>query len=631
MRYLLFILFIVPIAVMGQDFKYEQKRIQITESGTVNPKDFKDDFHVSLLHLEAPYPGGENAKESIKSQKLKTAERFPRKPAMGQRNQRGTTDSLTVLQGFPVRFFLNDNPLVGGRPNDNTVAISNDGKLLTSYNTQVWGYDMVQDTYLFDDSQHHPSFGQFMSWYADTTYSLYFPFDPKLIYDPTRDRFILVFLTGRDPDNSGAIVAFSSSNNPSDVWHAYHLSGNPLNDTTWTDYPQMAINGNNLYLTLNQLYPDSSWITGFAQTVIWQMDLDAGFSGASTLDSRIWYGMEYGNQKLRYLRPVKTAMGPEPTDTMYFVCNRPFDVVNDSIFLVRIVGDVADTGASIDVKLVIADTEYGLPPDAIQPNNHVFLTNDARALGAVRINREIHFVGNTVEPNSGKSAIYHGIIMDPDQPEVDGHIITHDTRDFGYPNISFLGLSKEDREMAIFFNHTAADAPAGNSIVYYNNNREYGPVQTLKEGETYVDRIQGTDERWGDYIGIQRKFNETSRVWVAGYFSFGQTSNGTWVSEVAGPRDWTVGVEDKTETKLRLFPNPTANYLSFEFEMPETAVASFQIMDINGRLIQTIARDRVKAGSNQLTFDVTVLSPGTYILHVVEGDNLVFSEKFVKQ
>jgi hypothetical protein len=130
------------------------------------------------------------------------------------------------------------------------------------------------------------------------------------------------------------------------LWHGYWLSGNPFNDDTWTDYPQIAINDNSLYLTLNQLYPDSSWITGFAQTVIWQMDLDAGFSGASELPVKLWSGANYEGSKLRYLHPVKTAMGPE-SDTMYFVANRPFDIENDSVFLIRTVGDVANQGDSI--------------------------------------------------------------------------------------------------------------------------------------------------------------------------------------------------------------------------------------------------------------------------------------------
>jgi hypothetical protein len=624
---------LVPLLGFGQDFTYKVRRLTVDEHWTPDPRKFDDEFFVSVQNLEAPYPGGEVSRNTIAELKKHVAVKYPKVDIQGSSSARGgrSADSLTQIENFPARFFFNDNPLVGGRPNDNTLAISNDGKLLTSWNSQVWGYDTEQDTFLFRDNSKHPSFNQFLNFYADTTFSLYFPFDPKLIYDPNRDRFILVFLTGRDPGNSGAIVCFSSSNNPVDEWYAYWLSGDPLQDSTWTDYPQMAINENNLYLTLNQLYPDSSWITGFAQTVIWQMDLDAGFAGEEELPVSLWNGMEYGGQKLRYLRPVKTGWGPE-SDTMYFVCNRPFDLTNDSLFLIRITGDVDDPNAAIDVKLALADQAYGLPPDAEQPNNHVFLTNDARALGAVRMGDQIHFVGNTVEPNSGKAAIYHGIIDDPNNPSVRANIITHPVREYGYPNISALGVTEADREVAIFFNHTAADAPAGNSIVYFDNNEEYGPVQTLKEGESYVDRISGPTERWGDYIGIQRKFNETSKVWVAGYWSFSNNSNGTWISELSGPKDGPIGTGDPDPmSAIRAYPNPASDFINFQFEMEEAAVVRIEILNIEGKVVKILAQDKVKSGLNRLTFGTTALIPGAYIVQIVGDSGIVLKEQFIKQ
>lgn len=633
--YVFILISIFSTALFAQQPAYRVEQRMITDTWTVDPHQFKEDFHVSVTNLEAPYPGGEAARGMIKERKLESAKLFPRKPAGAggaMRDARQVDDSLSVLDSFAVRFFLNDVIMTGGTPNDNTLAISDDNMLLTSYNTQVWGYDLDADTFLFEGNIKHPSFTQFVNNYTDTAYSLNFPFDPKLIYDPVRDRFILVFLTGRNPNNSAAIVCFSSTNYPSDEWYAYRLSGDPLNDSTWTDYPQIAINDNSLYLTLNQLYPDSSWITGFAQTVIWQMDLDAGFSGAGSLPVNLWSGVNHEGSKLRYLHPVKTGMGPE-SDSMFFMVDRPFDIQNDSFFLVSIVGDVGDTNATMNVELVGADLEYGLPPDAIQPNGHTFLTNDARILGAVRVDKEIQFVGNTVDANTGRAAIYHGRIADIDNASVAGRIITHPELDFGYPNIDFLGLSDTDREMVIFFNHSSATHNAGNSAVYVDNAGNYGPIQVLAEGTTHVDRINGTDERWGDYIGLQRKYNATSRAWAAGYISFGNASNGTWVSELAGPRDWTVGTGSEPSTpKTRVFPNPTLDLVSFRFNMPKQGEATIAIYDQSGRMVNTLARDRIKKGQNELTFDLTPLSHGVYFVRITGASGqVVLNEKVIKQ
>lgn len=626
-----FAMFALPVALIAQQNIKVEKRL-ITESWVTNPAEFQDDFQLTLTNLEAPFPGGEAAKNLIRQRKIESAALFPRTNAVEtNRGGRDAADSLVQLENFAVRFFLNDVPLLGGTPNDNTLAISNSGKLLTSFNTQVWGYDIENDTFMFRDNAKHPSFSQFLNGYSNSSYSLYFPFDPKLLYHPELDRFVLIFLTGRDPSNSGVVVSFSSTGNPSDEWYSYLLSGNPLNDDTWTDYPQIAMNEHSLYLSLNQLYPDSSWITGFSQTVIWQMDLTDGFGGASTLNTKLWSGANYNGSKLRYLRPVKNGMGPIGND-MYFVANRPFDVQNDSVFLVKIEGDVNDANNNIQVTALKSDKSYGLPPDAIQPNNHVFLTNDARALGAVRMQNEIQFVGNTIDPISGKCAIYHGTIPDVTNPSLTANIITHPTRDLGYPNIDFVGKYEEGRDVLIFFNHTSAADPAGNSAVFYNENRTYGPIKTLKTGETYVDIITGNDERWGDYSGIQRKFNEDNKAWVAGYYSYGTQRPGIWVSEIATPNTVPTSVNEiKSESGVKSFPNPTKDFVDVQFSVDAKQKVRIELFDIEGKLVKVLADDYVKAGKNQVSFSLLPLKNGIYFVRITGSNGLILNEKIAKE
>lgn len=650
MRKLLFLLMGLSAGLYAQDFKMKLENRVITQHWTVDPRHFHDQFDMGLKHIEAPFPGGNSAKAELMALKLEVNNRYPRTAnEVPMPTSRDAGDSLTKITDFPADFFFTKTPLQGGTPNDNTLAISDDGKLLTSWNSQIWGYDMVADTYLFHENSRHPSFLQFLNVYSDTAFSLYFPFDPKLLYHADRDRFVLVFLTGRDPSNSAAIVAFSSTNNPSDVWHAYRIGGNPLSYDTWTDYPQMAFTENSLFLSLNQLYPDSGWVEGFAETVIWQMDLDAGFSGADSLTTKFWSGIQYQGGNLRYVRPVKNGYGPE-SDTMYFVANRPFDIVNDTFFLLRIIGDVDDAGASFDAKLAMADTEYGLPPYAEQGGGQFFWTNDARPVGALRLHDEIHFVGNCVVPQNGKAGIYHGIIDDFENPSVDGHIITHPDMEFGFPNLDFTGVDRSDKELAIFFNHTAIDVPAGNSVVYFNAERQYGPIQVVKQGETYVNAdtrpTEGIYERWGDYTGIQRRYNATSQIWVSGYWGFSNNAPGTWIAKLAGPNDdpdndpdnpehqryWPEGLNTPiAQSKFNVFPNPSTDRISVEFFIGENAYLEFTLKDVSGRQIAQLGKGDVKAGKNLVSFNLSSLARGTYILEAHQADGRVLAEKIIKE
>jgi hypothetical protein len=53
-------------------------------------------------------------------------------------------------------------------------------------------------------------------------------YDPRVIYDPKRDRFIIVFLNGFTDQTSFIYVAFSESNDPLGNWHLYTLPAIPF-------------------------------------------------------------------------------------------------------------------------------------------------------------------------------------------------------------------------------------------------------------------------------------------------------------------------------------------------------------------------------------------------------------------
>ncbi|MEX2596833.1 MAG: T9SS type A sorting domain-containing protein [Salibacteraceae bacterium] len=643
MKTFLTLCFFIPLMILAQRVDFRMEKMMISESWTVNPKDFKHDFNLEIDNLTPPVPGGDLTLEQKKALKEEVEKRFPRKEVSNANRGGRSTDTLAVLSEFPANFYFNQNPMAGGTPNDNTLAISDGGNLLTSWNSQLWGYDVEADTYLFSFPVKHPSFFQFLSLYNDTTYNTPFPFDPKLLYDPTRDRFIMVFLVGgapaagqqgRDPETSATIVCFSSSSDPKETWYAYRLDGNPLSYDTWTDYPQIAINEHSFYLTLNQLYPDSGWVEGFAETVLWQMDLDAAFAGEGEVPTKFWTGFKHEGKNIRYLHPVKNGLGPEG-DEMYFIANRPFTVTNDTFFMVKLEGKADDSSMEMDIRLLPSSLKYGHPPYALQSGaSQKFWTNDARVLGAVKMGDQIQFTGNSIDTSSGKASIYHGLIDDVNEPAVNGMVFSGLDRELGFPNIAFMGISETDRETVIFCNHTAFNVPAGNSAIYINNDGVYSELQTIKEGETYVDMFSGggdnLNERWGDYSGIQRKFNATSRVWVSGYWGFGNQRAGTWISELAGPKDWPVAIDKIENPKMHLFPNPSLDYIQLEFDAINTFKAKIDLMDIQGRLVSVLGTRNIQQGVNVISFNTSSLKPGVYLLRIHEGDNVRYQEKFIK-
>ncbi|MEM7040751.1 MAG: hypothetical protein AAF570_27565, partial [Bacteroidota bacterium] len=147
-------------------------------------------------------------------------------------------------------------------PNDNSMAISNGGKIMSCINTNILGYDLNEDTIQFNESLAAWAFPLLISGSK---------FDPKVVYDPVEDRFILVVLNGSTPLVSRIIIGFSQTNDPEGDWNLYSVSGDPVQDSTWSDYPAISITEGELFITVNQIIPGEPWQTGFAQSIIWQI------------------------------------------------------------------------------------------------------------------------------------------------------------------------------------------------------------------------------------------------------------------------------------------------------------------------------------------------------------------------
>jgi hypothetical protein len=365
-------------------------------------------------------------------------------------------------------------------------------------------------------------------------------FDPKIIYDEQADRFILVFLKNADPQTNGYIVAFSSTSNPADDWNTYFITGNPLNNDRWTDFPAISLVNNTLYITGNLIIDTApTWQEGFDGSVIWQIPTQAGYDGEAEIDPVLYSNIRYNGRFIRNLHPVQGAQG-QATEA-YFMSNRNFDIQNDTLFLLHLRED-ENGDTLLDIKLDKTDTPYGMPPNGRQADTDPedpttgLQTNDARVLGALLHEGEIRFVANTLNTSTGFSSVYFGKVENPDaEPRITGQIIGNELLDYGYPNLAFSGNETCDTEWLIGFNYTSPDSFPGIACIYVDNEGNISEPTVLKNGENNVDRLSGGYERWGDYFGMQTRFNQPGNVYTAGFYALFNRKNGTWMSELISP------------------------------------------------------------------------------------------------
>ena len=598
---------------------------KISLGATLNLSDVKPSWTVTVKNLENIYVGNGKYARLFRESKEHVERMFPRKTGNSldkiNKNMVYEADSFQVISGF------DGNGWGGGTPNDNTLAVSNGNMLVSSVNSNINVYDLNIDSLVTSVSMN--AFAESIQGISTHQY------DPKLTYDPIDDRFILVFLAGSESGSTNIIIAFSSSNNPRETWNLYTLPGNPLSDSSWFDYPAINLTQNELFLTGNLLMDNGEWQVSFKQSIIWQIDKHKGYQGLP-LQTRLWTDISYQGSRLRNIHPV--AGGDYlPEKEMYFLNTRNFDPQNDTVFLMHISGTQYEASTEMTIKAVITDKAYGMPPDARQNGTHKLATNDARVLGAFLQNDKIQFVSNTIDTNYGSAGIYHGFItgFKTNNPSCYGNIISDSIIDYGYPNLSYTGKTSTEDQTIITFEYSGKSDTLypGFCGLFYEGNNKYSNVIKLQKGNCIINLISGTD-RWGDYSGSQRKYNEPGKVWVSGTYSiidgFYKT-NATWIAELQSSLEPIIPTPPSFDKKIVIYPNPTSDIVHFDFEASEASIVQFILTDASGRISDSFYTARLPKGRNLISFPIGHLRKGIYFVKMInkETQKILFTEKIL--
>jgi hypothetical protein len=584
--------------------------------GSVVLKDIEDKYGAQVFSLEAPNPDANIERKRLREIKQEITKQFPRKIGQGHKKTTAAPSPIVAIG------FVADS--LSGIPPDNDMAINRQEIAVSVINSSIavsngqtgkitYRRSLAQISAKLGLTQHH--------------------YDPKVIYDPEKDRFIYVNLNGTDADNN-IVVGFSKTNDPTGGWYLYKFYGDFNNDTTWFDYPCIAITKDEFFLTGNMIGHNASWQTGFKQTVIYQIKKQDGYDSVGSLSYQIWDGISHNGRAIRNLYPVKggaALQGPQ----QYFLSNRNFDVQNDTIFLVKVPDIISSGNQNLDITVLKSPLTYGVPPNGRQPDTSVELaTNDGRILGAFAEGDDIQFVSTSVHPSSGASAVYHARISNYKTSPAINHaqFFSIDTLDFGYPNVTFAGNPWGLPQSLISFNYTGPNTNPGLGAILFDGS-QYSDLVKVKEGDGSIKLLTSKEQRWGDYMGAQVDWNNPwgGAVWIEGIYGRADGRYGNWMAKLNSPL---LSVKENAGTTLNttVYPNPATQYIHLEFVVPAESDATFYIYNINGQLIDKVLEHHCKKGRNEIQFDISSLTPGNYILKIVnrQGQNLA-SKSFIKQ
>lgn len=543
-----------------------------------------------------------------------------------------------------------DVPPGAGTPNDNHIAVGNDGKIVSVMNTVIRVHNdtgKVIKAFTLENFALNPNIKK------DPIPTLNRTYDPRVVYDPYTDRYIVLYMHGTTDKTSFIVVGFSSSNDPTKPWYVYKVPGTPIQDSVWSDYPIVSQTKEDLFFTVNLLHNGSSWEEGFVEAVIWQLNKDDGYRG-DTLNKNFFHNIKYDGVSIWSICAIQNGPMPGGVDN-YFLSVRPYAQQNDTVFVHRITNTLRSGQANYELGVFKSPIKYGFPASALVPDTAFRLrTNDARVLSGVRMGSQLHYFQNCMNFNTMQAHIMHGSIYNLTLPSgkmapfstpnktgkvgmhatapkkwneggasLKAHLYTNDSLDFGYPAVAAAGMEPNsesdplDPSMLVTSVFSGRKHFPGTGAFYINRYGEHSNYQILKKGQSIINYtfIKPAEQRWGDYEGIQAKFNEKGVFYLVG--SWGKTNSMfAYVARVK-LKDT---VYDNPIAEVRVFPVPTTENLQVEIQNGSAASIKGQIYSMDGKLISTkspSANQTLAIPGNE-SFSLS-LEPGThrYALHTM--------------
>jgi len=504
-----------------------------------------------------------------------------------------------------------------GTPPDNTMAISNQGFIVTANNDGIEYYNQNGTMTFFT---FWPGFFND----ASLTSTIY---DPKVLYDSGSDRFILVVLHGSNSSTSRVLVCFSQTNNPNDGWWVYTLSGNPLNNNCWFDYPNIGVSNNDLFISGNLFNNNDS----FNQAVVYQVSKAPGLQG-NNIQFITWNNFSSSPFAAFTIVPVSHGHQGNYGPGIYLVSNNP-----GGGSAIRLWDITNDLGANPQITTsTITVPAYAPAANATQQGSQDQLDNgDCRIQSGFFLDGIVHYVFHCNVGQNWNGLNYNRLNVGTlaNQTNRFGQI---GTSDFSYPAVASFANELSDRNVMIAFLRSGSSIFPEVRVVNCDENMQFSQATLVKAGTSFVNILQGNVERWGDYTGIARRHNASNpRVWLAGCFGAnipGQANNTyvTWVAEVfSNDVVSTTELNESSRQTGFVFPNPAYDLIHVPFESPGQEEVKIEIRDLNGRLVKLLYKDIPKKGYHELSFNKLALNSGIYFLSITTPTSTIKNEKLI--
>ncbi len=522
------------------------------------------------------------------------------------------------------------NELKTWTPTDNAIAISNSGIVVSCVNYGVEYYQNngvpILQNHTWNDFVNNAALNQAK-------------FDPRVLYDNYHDRFIIVILHGFSSTTSKLLVCFSKTNNPVDGWNIYQLSGNPYQDSSWSDYPNIGITNDDLFINCNRFGDAPTY--GWKKTYLYQIGLSEGYSGAS-LNYGLWNNIYTpDNNDGITLCPASEGMGNTMSESMYFVQLMPDSGSN--VYLYHVTGKLTNPNKALTAsQFSIPHFEVcanALEKDPTTGNLDSLSTGSAWTQNAFYLNNIVHYTHAADMGNGWCGIVYGRILLDSAKAVVTQY--GQQGTDLAYPALAAFGHDSNDPGVAIAYIQSDSTITPQCGVISVDYAMTWSNLQVVKTGDTVVNILYPPayavqPERWGDYTGICRKYNCVQpEAWMGAAYGANTpprlASYGTWIAQILSNEPVEILGFEREKIKAKIFPNPATDMFTLEFENSKAGVVSIIMYDASGKMLNSLLNDYLRVSKNKITFNKLAIPNGLYHIVISREGQQIHSEKLAVQ
>lgn len=487
-------------------------------------------------------------------------------------------------------------------PSDNATSISRDGKTIVHLvNSSIRMID-VDGNVLLENT--------LAKFFDQSGQSI---IDPRVLYDYYEDRYIAVAVT---PDHE-ILLAFSKTNDPTGEWNLFvHTPGGLM------DFPIIAITEHELFVSVLNLGSD---LTKLDQQVH-QISKKEGYEGGTL---RVKQYILEGAASIISTTPVSAFKDSEYGNSAFFVAISKTGGNTITLFEITDTLGGSPTVEKQDIELSKEYTMKGMVN--IKGTDAEVKVPTERTHKALYNNGIVHVVFCAEFEKTGFNSLCYTQI-DLKDKKATSYFYNLPNTDLVNPSLDLLPIDSEMNKSgyrtAICYNQGSKDMFASLVAIICDENGNWTEPLVAKEGEGSL----GQAGRVGDYTSCVTNFQTNPSFWVSGEFGNASGSRDNWIAEIKISE--LVGKEEAVKNqpiKVKLGPNPVREMVMISFSLDKNTKGKFVLYNTEGKIIKHLHEGVLKAGMNQLYFNIEGLTKGSYIVKMENADGGMIVEKIIKK